>query len=111
MKPTEKFQLCWNEYGLAGGDPERELVFDTVRKWRFDYAWEGLKVAVEIDGFGFGHQAQQRLSDNHQKQNAAITQGWVVLRYTSRCIASRAKCEDAIEQVVQVLCDRGTGKI
>jgi hypothetical protein len=37
-------------------DPEREVQFATSigRKWAFDYAWEHARIALEIEGGGFG---------------------------------------------------------
>jgi len=104
MKPTEKFAAKWGEFGLKDGEPETEFLFDSGRKWRFDFAWPRQKVAVEIDGFGFGHQAVDRLAENHAKQHAAVVNGWRVLRYTSRCLGSKQKAADAVEQVCLVLC-------
>ena len=107
MKPAEKFASKWKEHGLTGGDPIQEFEFDAVdgRKWRFDFAWPELMVAVEIDGFGFGHQAMQAMERDNEKQNAAVQQGWWVLRYNSRQLGSHAKVEAAIQQVSEILCD------
>ncbi len=104
LKPAEKFARKWGEGGLADGLPEREYLFKSDRRWRFDFAWPRAKVAVEIDGFGFGHQAQQCISNQNEKQNSAIEMGWTVLRYTSRCLGSHAKTEQAVEQVCRVIC-------
>ena len=104
MKPAERFAAKWKEFGLQDGEPETEFLFHWNRKWRFDFAWPRQKVAVEIDGFGWGHQAQQLISKSHEKQNAAVVMGWRVLRYTSRCLGSKQKAADAVEQVCLVLC-------
>jgi len=111
LKPSEKFARKWAEHGLEGGDPETEFQFSKDRKWRFDFAWTGLFVAVEIDGFGYGHQAVDRLSDNNEKQNAAIELGWVVLRFDSKLLGSHGKAEEAVLQVCRVLMDRDEERV
>ncbi|HET7719155.1 MAG TPA: DUF559 domain-containing protein, partial [Acidimicrobiales bacterium] len=45
-----------------------------------DLAWPGARVAVELDG-GHHRSASQLRADN-RKQNAAVLQGWTVLRFT-----------------------------
>ena len=106
-KPADKFLWVWNEEGLPGGQPQLEYEFHEDRDWRFDYAWPELRVAVEIDGFGYGHQAQQHLANQNEKQNAALLAGWIVLRYNSRQLGSKQAVSDAVEEVARVLCQRG----
>lgn len=84
-----------------------EYRFDETRAWRFDYAWPDQQLAVEIDGFGFGHQAQQRISQNNEKRNAAILAGWRVLVFDSRLLGSRQKVDDAVDLTAKVLCGYG----
>lgn len=101
-KPAEKFAYVWREYGIHPA--EREVVFDEVRKWRLDFAWPLVRVGVEIDGFGYGHQAQQCMAEDNEKANAAIERGWKVLRFNSRQLGSRAGVVEAVDQVNRVLC-------
>lgn len=97
--------------------PEREHQFHPERKWKFDRAWLGLRVAVEIEGgfFGVGkpcrscgrrkvagHTSIQRLLSDAEKYNAAAEIGWLVLRYSSKTIESG----EAIEQIERVLMAR-----
>lgn len=66
-------------------EPLCEYRFDAVRKWRFDFAWPDNKLAVEIDGGLFvngGHNRGAYLLQQMAKQNAAMLQGWTVLRYS-----------------------------
>ena len=92
---------------------ETEFRFDPVRRWRFDYAWPLVKIAVEIEGGAHGrlivvgHGVERRKGANvaitpgtrirvggrHQtgpgmeadivKYNAAAVAGWLVLRATT----------------------------
>jgi len=63
--------------------PIREYRFHATRKWRFDFAWPDLKVAIEIDGgafaFGGGKHMQPR---DFEKLNTAASLGWKVYRFS-----------------------------
>lgn len=62
----------------------KELQFHPVRKWRFDYAFSDLKVAIEIDGAVWTQGRHNRpagyLADM-EKLNTAASMGWLVLRF------------------------------
>ena len=64
--------------------PEREYRFDPKRRWRFDFAWPSLKLAVEIEGGVWIRGRHVRpvgyLADL-EKYNRAVVLGWRVLRY------------------------------
>lgn len=63
--------------------PEREYQFHPTRKWRFDYAWPHVKVALEIDGGGAVNGRHSRIDGirkDAEKVNTAIEHGWRVLR-------------------------------
>lgn len=100
--PRAKFLEAWRDHGFKGSDIATEYAFDEERKWKFDIAFPSLKVAVEIDGFGYGHQSIVGRSQDNIKQNAAIEQGWVVLRYTTAEFSS-VKVVDMMDQVKAVL--------
>lgn len=64
---------------------QREFCFHPVRKWRFDFAWEGPLLAVEVEGGKWTrgrHQTPQGFQEDLEKYNAAALLGWTVLRYT-----------------------------
>lgn len=103
-KPAEKFAHVWREQGLEGDDLETEYEFHPTRRWRMDFAWPSQMVAVEIDGFGYGHQAQQQMAADNEKQNAAVSLGWKVFRFNSRQLGSRAGVEDAVGLVSEFMC-------
>ena len=64
--------------------PEREYRFDPKRRWRFDFAWPSLRIAVEIEGGVWVRGRHVRptgyLADL-EKYNRAVVLGWRVLRY------------------------------
>jgi very-short-patch-repair endonuclease len=95
------WKQAWCEHGF--GKPITEFRFHPVRKFRFDFAWPRHKVAVEIDGYGFGHQAIKGMAGDNEKINLAIECGWLVLRYTSRQLGSRDKRRAVVQQVLRVL--------
>ena len=103
--PTEKFDYVLETEGIKGGDHVKEFVFHGERGWRLDHAWPSRMIGVEIDGFGYGHQAQQCMAEDNEKANAAVELGWKVLRFNSRQLGSMQGVKDAVEQVCRVLCE------
>lgn len=71
----EAFFALWPEHV-----PEREYRFLTTRRWRFDFAWPTLRIAVEIEGRG-RHQTVVGFRNDCEKYNAALRLGWRVLRF------------------------------
>lgn len=76
----EAFAEAWARIAPPGGEAERECRFDATRKWRFDFAWPALKIAVEIQGRG-RHQTVIGERCDYEKHRAAVMQGWKVLFY------------------------------
>lgn len=78
----------------AGYDrPEREYEFAADRKWRFDLAWPGLRVAFEREGLApKGGRSRHTQRDGYAadcaKYNAAGLASWLVIRATTRQIES-----------------------
>lgn len=75
----ERFLRDW-----TGPPPVREYRFHPYRRWRFDFAWPDQRIALEVDGAGFGHQSINRLRAKAEKYNAAAVEGWSVLTLTTR---------------------------
>ena len=63
---------------LGGPEPEHEYRFAPPRRWRFDRAWPGVRVALEIEGRG--HSQWNRYHADIEKYNTAAVLGWTVLR-------------------------------
>ncbi len=64
--------------------PQREYRFCEGRKWQFDFAWPGKKVAVEYEGGIYSHLGHTRVGrfvSDMQKYNEAAILGWTVLRF------------------------------
>jgi len=84
------------------------------RMWRFDFAIDRYKVAVEIDGIVVRWINGQRvcmgrhasiggIQDDNEKINTAILLGWSVLRFTS----SEVKSRNPLAMTLRVLASRG----
>ena len=86
--------------------PKRECRFHPTRKWRFDFAWERERVAVEMEGgvfVGGGHTRGRQYTMNCQKYNAATVAGWRVLRYTVADVQERPV--QMIEEITALLAE------
>jgi very-short-patch-repair endonuclease len=95
----ETFALHCKAYGLQ---PERELAFHPKRKWRFDFAFPGYRLAVEIEGGTWARGRHSRGSGylkDCEKYNTAAMMGWKVLRYPTQLVMDGT----AIEQVREAL--------
>lgn len=69
-------------------DPETEVRFHPVRKWRLDLAWPDLEqpLGVEIQGGGWGrgkhrgkHHRPQGYRNDCEKMAHALMEGWRIL--------------------------------
>ena len=84
-------QLDQQLLAMSTPRPTREHKFHPVRRWRFDFAWPELKIAVEVEGgvwAGGRHTRGSGFSADAEKYNCAARMGWLVLRYTDREIRS-----------------------
>lgn len=70
-------------------EPETEFQFTDERKWRFDFAWYQLMLAVEVEGGVWNrgrHVRPKGFEDDCEKYNQAALWGWVVIRVTTSMI-------------------------
>ena len=80
--------------------PEREYRFSPLRKWRFDFAWPTQQIAVEIEGGTWAngrHNRGQGYSDDLEKYNHAVKEGWRILRYTTEMVQAGTAIDDVLE--------------
>ena len=81
---------------------QREFRFSRKRFWRFDFAHLPAKLAVEIDGgvySGGRHVRGKGFENDAEKLNAAVIEGWRVLRY----LPSHVKSGRAIREIKRAL--------
>ena len=65
--------------------PEREYQWAPDRKWRFDFAWPGDRLALEVEGGTWNQGRHTRgagFARDCEKYNTATLAGWRVLRVT-----------------------------
>lgn len=70
---------------IMGKRPEGEYRFHPERRWRFDFAYPDLKIAVEAEGgifTGGAHTRGAHYAKDCEKYNQATLLGWRVFRYT-----------------------------
>lgn len=66
---------------------EKELQFDQLRKFRFDWAIPSLMIAIEYEGVfskKSRHTTVSGFTTDCEKYNLAQVLGWKVLRYTAK---------------------------
>ena len=98
----EDFLFHIKAIGLS--EPEREYRFHPKRRWRFDFAWPDLKIAVEIEGgvwTGGRHVRGAGFVKDCEKYNAAVEEGWRVLRFPGSMVSSG----EAINQLERIMID------
>lgn len=77
----------WNNFGMPCPIPEYR--FTPPRKWRLDYAWPDVKLAIEIEGGVYkycGHNSISGFIKDIDKYNALTENGWALLRYQPKKI-------------------------
>ncbi len=77
----------------AGNEPRREYPFHATRKFRFDFCWPSIMLAVEVDGGTWKksrHTTAKGFEKDCEKLNAAALDGWMVLRFTTDMVKSGA---------------------
>jgi very-short-patch-repair endonuclease len=83
--------------------PLTEHRFHPTRKWRFDYAWEGHRVALEVEGgvwVGGRHTSGAGFVKDMEKYNEAACLGWRIIRCQPRELCS-SKTVDNIKRAMQ----------
>jgi very-short-patch-repair endonuclease len=83
--------------------PQRQVGFDSKRKWAFDFAWVEHKLALEVDGGTWSRGRHNRgagYEEDCKKINEATCQGWRVLRVTTKQVES-GEAIDWIERMLK----------
>jgi hypothetical protein len=78
------WRICRTGNQLSIDDPVSEFTFAAPRKFRYDFAWESAKVAVEVDGNAWhtmGGGSHGKDSDR-EKRNIGASLGWVVFYFS-----------------------------
>jgi very-short-patch-repair endonuclease len=73
-----------------------EYKFHPIRRWRFDFAWPDLHVALEVEGGTWQkgrHTSGVGFEKDCEKYNEAACLGWTVLRVTANMVADGTALE------------------
>lgn len=101
MSELEKTLATQMHYaGLA--TPEREYRFHLPRKWKFDFAYPLIKLAIECEGGTWTNGRHTRgvgFAKDCEKYNQAALDGWRVLRFTREQIFRGEALKTIIEAI------------
>ena len=102
MSSFLEIQMEQHIRGLGLTPVEKEFKFHPKRKWRFDFAWPKLMIALEVEGgthSGGRHVRGNGFDNDCEKYNEAAILGWTVLRVTSNMIKS-GMAADQLETLI-----------
>lgn len=83
--------------------PEREYRFSPHRRFRFDFAWPAVKVALEVDGgtwIGGRHTSGAGYQRDVEKMNLAALTGWLVVRATKDMVKDGTAVNTALAALI-----------
>ena len=87
------FQLLSN---VGVERPETEVRFHPSRRWRFDYAWPRVQIALEVEGgvwTGGRHSRGSGFVKDMEKYNEAAVRGWLLIRCTPSTLCDNETIE------------------
>lgn len=102
------FMAAWRQHGYTESDIKTEYKLPGHR-YRYDVAFPAAKLFVELHGFGFGHQRIAAVRRDAMKVRAAIREGWLVVPFTSGCLGSIRRREEAVSFVMALIEHRMLG--
>jgi very-short-patch-repair endonuclease len=88
--------------GITGWEREHQFAQHLGRRWRFDFAFSALKLAVEVEGGEWvqGRHTQPRgFREDCDKYNAAAEAGWRVLRF----VPAQVRSAEAVNQIQRIV--------
>ena len=89
---------------FTGREIKQEHVFYPGRKWRMDFAIVDLKIGIEIEGGAWTNGRHTRVKgfiEDMEKYNAAVTLGWVILRFTPQDL-NKITTFETVKKVVEL---------
>ena len=98
----ERFRLACHAVNLPRWEEEHR--FHPTRKWRFDFAWPEVLVAVEIEGAVWARGRHTRGAGfiaDCDKYNAAAAEGWAVIRFTSEHLKDSVGCAEFVAKLLE----------
>lgn len=90
-------------------DFKTEYRFDKERKWRWDFAWLDIQLAVEIQGgiySGGRHTTGKGYEKDCEKYARGIELGWTILQIPGTWVTNSLNGLDTTKRILSVLRDR-----
>jgi very-short-patch-repair endonuclease len=87
---------------ITGWEREHWFARHLGRRWRFDFAFPDLRLAVEVEGGEWvqgRHQRPAGFREDCDKYNAAAEAGWRVVRY----VPSQIRTCEAVNQIQRIV--------
>lgn len=91
-------------FALTAPTPATEYRFHPERRWRFDFAWPDVRVAVEVNGNAWAVRGGGRHGKDAdlEKGNAAAAAGWRVFTFSPAMLErDPAACVDVVRAAVE----------
>jgi hypothetical protein len=104
--PEDQFAEDLTDHNVLG---EREYRFSHSRRWKFDFAWPSIMLAVEVEGgvySGGRHVTGSGYTADCEKYNQAALKGWTVLRYTPAMLKKGA-IDEVMDEILRREYDNG----
>ena len=98
--PESEARLLFARAGLPAPELQLEVYADGAFIARVDFGWVLERLAVEIDGFAY-HSAGGAFQRDRDRQNALVSAGWKVLRFTVSDLRDRP--EYVVAQILAAL--------
>lgn len=98
-KPEDELLLQCRAYNLS---PEREYRFHPTRRWRFDFAFPDLLLAVEVEGGLYvqgRHSRGAGMEADLEKYGEAQRLGWTIYRCSPRMVKNGSAIQVILELV------------
>jgi hypothetical protein len=93
--PIQEYRFAAEHVGMGKGVRDR-LKDAGLKDWRFDFAWPGEMLAVEVEGgawTGGRHTRGKGFQEDILKYHSAMMLGWTVYRCESKIISERKALE------------------
>lgn len=103
--PESNLEETFHRYWVAhfpSFTPTLQYKFHPERQWRFDFAFVQLKIAIEIQGFGEGHNSYLGMTKDYEKHNEAVRHGWRILYFMS-CHLEPTTIAETCHEIIQTL--------
>ena len=79
----ERKMLSALKYYVPELEVKQQHKFHDEVAWRFDFCYLEKQVAIEVQGFGVGHNSYSGMKGDYDKHNAALLLGWKVIYFMS----------------------------